>query len=122
LRAIQAQRISWGGSQLTKYRTWAFLNAEGKSAWSDVFPAGQVPVQSIFLVSARLDGFKEPEKVAFVDWKALTTQQQCAIVEKLGKKNGACKSEILSEIQKVGLPIREKYTGGYGTTELELFI
>jgi hypothetical protein len=111
-----------GGSELRKYRTWALLNAEGKAAWGDVFPDGQVPVQSIFLVPARLDGFKEPEPVAFVDWKVLSVLQQCAILEKLGKKSGASKNEILSEIQKVGLPLRQRYAEVFATTGLELFL
>jgi len=98
------------------------LNAEGKAVWGDVFPDGEVPVQSIIAQSATLEGIDKPERVFLVDWKELTAQQQDAVLEKISKRSGASKDVILKEVLRVGLPLREKYTEGCGTSRLGLFI
>jgi hypothetical protein len=107
---------------LRKYKTWACLNAEGKAVWGDVFPDGEVPVQSIISQHATLEGVDKTERVFIVDWKELTTQQQDAVLEKLSKRSGASKNVILKDVLKIGLPLREKYTDGCGTTRLGLFV
>ena len=107
---------------MKKYKTWASLNSEGKAVWGDVFPEGEVPVQSIIAQAATLEGIAENEKVFLVDWKELTAQQQDAVLEKLSKRSGAAKDVILKDILKIGLPLREKYTDGCGTTRMELFL
>jgi len=107
---------------LSKYATCAYLNAEGKKAWSDVFTAGEVPIQSIIPQSATLEGIGIVERVFLVDLTALTYQQQDAILGKLSKLSGASKDEILKEILKVGLPLRVKFTEGCGTSKLGFFI
>ena len=107
---------------MRNYRTWAFLNAEGKAVWGDVFPDGEVPVQSIIAQPATLEGIDKTERVFLVDWKELTAQQQDAVLEKLSKRSGARKDVILKDVLKVGLPLREKYTEGCGTSRLGLFI
>lgn len=106
---------------MRKYRTWAYLNVEGKAAWGDVFPDGEVPVQSIIAQPATLQGIDKTERVFLVDWKELTAQQQDAILGKISKRTGANKDIILKEVLKVGLPLRGKYTEGCGTSRLELF-
>jgi hypothetical protein len=68
-----------------------------------------------------LEGIKRPEGVFFVDWKEQTAQQQDAILEKISKRSGSSKDVILKEVLKVGLPLREKYIEGCGTSRLELF-
>ena len=107
---------------MRKYKTWASLNAEGKTVWGDVFPDGEVPVQSIIAQPATLEGIDKTERVFLVDWKELTDQQQDAVLEKLSKRSGAAKTVILKDVQKIGLPLREKYTDGCGTTRLGLFV
>jgi len=107
---------------LRKYRTWAHLNAEGKAIWGDVFPDGEVPVQSIIAQPATLEGIDKTERVFLVDWKELTAQQREAVLEKLSKRSGARKDVILKDVLKIGLPLREKYTEGCGTSRLGLFI
>ena len=107
---------------MRKYRTWASLNAEGKAVWGDVFPDGEVPVQSIIAQPASLEGFDKTEIVFLVDWKELAGQQQEAVLEKLSKRSGAAKNIILKDILKIGLPLREKYTDCCGTTRLGLFV
>jgi hypothetical protein len=107
---------------LRKYRTWAYLNAEGKAIWGDIFPDSEVPVQSIIAQNATLEGIDKPERVFLVDWKELTAQQQDAVLEKLSKRSGARKEVILKDVLKIGLPLREKYTEGCGTTRLGLFV
>ena len=107
---------------MRKYQAWAYLNAEGKAVWGDVFPDGKVPVQSIIAQPATLEGIDKTESVFLVDWKELTAQQQDAVLEKLGKRSGTRKDVILKDFLKIGLPLREKYTEGCGTSRLGLFI
>ncbi|MCW4046155.1 MAG: hypothetical protein NWE99_01130 [Candidatus Bathyarchaeota archaeon] len=107
---------------MKRYRTWAYLNAEGKQAWGDIFPNGAVPVQSMLPQTATLEGIEAAERVFIVAWKDLTPQQQDAILEKLSKQHKASKDAILKDITKKGLPLREKYTDGSGTTRLGFFV
>ena len=102
---------------MSKYRTWARLNLEGKRVWGDVFPDGIVPVQSIATQHAKLEGIKDAESVFTVNWKELTTEQQLAIIEKLSEQSGKTKDEILKDILKAGLPLRRRYTFNCGTTQ-----
>ena len=106
---------------MKKYRTWAYLNSEGKTVWGNVFQEGEVPIQSIIAQPATLEGINGTERVFLVDWKELNVQQQDAIIEKLSKRSGASKEVILKDVLKVGLPLREKYTEGCGTSRLGLF-
>ena len=106
---------------MKKYRTWAYLNSEGKTVWGNVFPEGEVPIQSIVAQPATLEGIDGTERVFLVDWKELNVQQQDAILEKLSKRSGANKEIILKNVLKVGLPLRKKYTEGCATSRLELF-
>jgi hypothetical protein len=98
------------------------LNAEGKAIWGNVFADGEVPIQSMIAQSATLEGINNSERVFLVDWKELTVQQQDAILGKISKICGASKSVIVKDVLKVGLPLREKYTEGCGTSQLGLFI
>ena len=63
---IKTQGAQEGGSSLRKYRTWAYLNAEGKALWGDVFPDGEVPIQSIIAQPATLEGIDRVERVFLV--------------------------------------------------------
>ncbi len=107
---------------MRRYQTWVYLNGEGKQAWGDIFPDGAVPVQSMLPQTATLEGIEATERVFLVAWKDLTAQQQDAILEKLSKRHSASKDAILKDITKKGLPLREKYTDGSGTTRLEFFV
>jgi hypothetical protein len=107
---------------LRKYQTSACLNVEGKKAWGEIFPDGEVPVQSIIAQTAELEGIDEPARVFLVDWKELTAQQQDMILEKISRRSGVAKTVILKDILTIGLPLREKYTDGCGTTRLGLFV
>jgi hypothetical protein len=69
--------------------SWAYLNAKGKQHWSDIFPDGKVPIQSIAAQQTRVEGVKDPESVFAVNWKALSESQQQAILEKLTIQKGA---------------------------------
>ncbi|MDH5462496.1 MAG: hypothetical protein OEX09_09795 [Candidatus Bathyarchaeota archaeon] len=104
-----------------KYETWAYLNDKGKRIWGDIFPSGEVPVRSIITQGAKLEGVGE-ERVFILEWSELTPQQQEAILERLSKKSGASKDFIIKDILKIGLPLRQKYTNGAGTTRLGLFL
>jgi hypothetical protein len=50
------------------------LNAEGKAVWGDVFPDGEVPVQSIIAQAATLEGIAKTERVFLVEREELTVQ------------------------------------------------
>ena len=106
---------------MRKYLTWAYLSAEGKKAWGDVFLDGEVPILSIIAQSTTLEGISKTERVFLVDWKELTAQQQDSILEKISRRSGASKDVILKDVLKVGLPLRSKYTEGCGTSRMELF-
>lgn len=106
---------------MRKYPTWVYLNSEGKTVWGDVFPDGEIPIQSIIAQPATLEGIEKTERVFLVNWKELSTKQQEAILEKLSKLTGASKDVILKDVLKVGLPLRERFAEGCGTCRLELF-
>jgi hypothetical protein len=110
-----------------QYETWAYLNDEGKRIWGDIFPDGEVPVRSIITQRAHLEGAGEEKvlgntRVYIVEWTELTSEQQNVVLERLSKKSGASKDVILKDILKIGLPLREKYTNGAGTTRPGLFL
>jgi glycerol-3-phosphate responsive antiterminator len=107
---------------LRKYQTWAYLNAEGKKLWVDVFPDGEVPIQSIIVKTATLEGVDGIERVFLVDWKELSAEQQNTVLEKISILSGTSKNIILKHVLKAGLPLREKYTEGCGTSRMGLFI
>lgn len=107
---------------MRKYKTWASLSSEGKQAWGDIFPEGVIPIQSIIPLQVTLEGIKKPQRVFLVDWKELTAQQQDLTLNKLCKRSGATKEEILKDILKIGLPLQEKYTDSCGTSRMELFV
>jgi hypothetical protein len=119
--AKRAKKESSGGSGLRKYQTWAYLNAEGKKLWGDVFPDGEVPIQSMIAQAATLEGIDGIGRVFLVDWKELSTEQQKTVLEKISKMSGVSKDAILKDVLKVGLPLRQKYTEGCGTSRMELF-
>jgi hypothetical protein len=79
---------------LRKYQTWAYLNAEGKKLWSDVFPDGEVPIQSMIAQTATLEGVDGIERVFLVNWKELSTEQQKTVLEKISRLSGASKGSL----------------------------
>ena len=101
--------------------SWAYLNAEGKKHWGDIFPDGKVPIHSIVTIPAKLKGIRPTQTVYMVDWQKLTTEKQLAILEKLSKLSGSPTEEIVKDILEVGLPLREKYTDCSATSQVELF-
>ena len=71
--------------------------------------------------TATLEGINGIERVFLVDWKELSTEQQTTVLEKISKLSDASKDAILKDVLKVGLPLRQKYTEGCGTSRMELF-
>ena len=96
------------------------MNDEGKRVWGDVFPDGKVPVCSYFQ-EAHLEG-RGTIRVILVNWGALSSGQKDAILIKISKTNGSPKEEILKDILKIGLPLRESYTTAFVAAELRFFI
>ena len=86
------------------------MNLDGKLEWGEVFPDGKVPVQTIGTQKPILEGAKDVESVFTVNWKELTPRQQQAIIEKLSKQSDATKEAVLTDILRIELPLRRKYT------------
>ncbi len=61
---------------MRKYRTWASSMRKGKVLWGDIFPDGEVPIQSIITQSVTLEGIDKTERVFLVDWMELSSQKQ----------------------------------------------
>jgi len=99
---------------------WTLLNDEGKRVWGDVFPDGKVPVCSYFQ-EAHLEG-RGTIRVILVNWSALSSEQKDAILTKISKTTGSQKEEILKDILKIGLPLRESYTTAFVAAESRFFI
>jgi len=99
---------------------WVHLNDEGKKAWGDIFPDGQVPVCSFFGES-ELEGLGK-EEVALVSWKHLSYAQQAAILKKISQLSRMPEKTIEADILKKGLPLRKSLTTGYVAIEPKYFI
>ena len=101
---------------------WVCLNDEGKKIWEDIFPDGKISVLGFSFTEARLTNGPEKEKVVLVNWKSFSKSQQNAVEEKISKLSGVSPEYILKDIEKRGLPMREKYTTGVIAEELRYFI
>jgi len=99
---------------------WVCLNYEGKKVWGDVFSDGKVPVCSLDFQEASLEG-AGTERVIMVNWAALSPTQKDAVLTKISERSGAPKDIILKDIQKIGLPLRKRYTTGYVAAEPRFF-
>jgi hypothetical protein len=103
---------------------WVWLNDEGKRVWGDVFPDGKVPVCSYFQEANLMRGGVTPiaTRIVFVNWSALSSEQKLAVLTKISKTTGSSKVEILKDILKIGLPLRESYTTAFVAAKLRFFI
>jgi predicted Fe-S protein YdhL (DUF1289 family) len=101
---------------------WVCLNDAGMRVWGDVFPAGKVPVCSMNFHDATLEGAGRKERVILVNWSALSPIQRDGVLAKISEKSGVSKELILKDIQRIGLPLRERYTTGVVAAELRFFI
>lgn len=102
------------------YQNWAKLNIKGKKEWGAIFKDGKVPIQRISTQKAKLKGTRNLESILQVDWKALSQNQQQAIIDKLSKQKGTSKLATLKEITTVGLPIRSSQIHSVGTSQIEI--
>ena len=101
---------------------WVCLNDAGIRVWGDVFPDGKVPVCSLDFQEANLEGAGGSERVILFNWAGLSSIQKDAVLIKISERSVASKEEILKDIKKVGLPLRERYTTGVVAAELRFFI
>jgi hypothetical protein len=100
---------------------WASLNDEGKKVWGDIFPDGKIPVNSMSFQETKLGPGKR-ERVVLVAWNLLSKEKKDAILAKISEKSGAPKDQILNDILRIGLPLRESLTTGTIAAELRWFI
>ena len=107
---------------MRQYKHWANLNEEGKKLYGEIFPNGEVPVLSFVPQTAKLEGVEKPERVFIIYWDELTEEQKEMLLTRFSKRSGVSKEVIKAEIEKTGLPLREKYTAGSGTNHLGLLI
>jgi hypothetical protein len=99
---------------------WVLLNDEGKRVWGDVFPDGKVPVSSWFREADLED--HGTTRIILVNWWALSQGQKDVILTKISKTTRSPKEEILKDILKIGLPLRESYTTACVAAESRFFI
>ena len=103
---------------------WACLNDEGKKVWGEIFPDSKIPVTSMVFQETKLGPgpASKRERVVLVAWGLLSKEQKDAILAKISARSGAPKDQILSDILKIGLPLRESLTTGTIAAELRWFI
>ena len=101
---------------------WACLNDEGKKVWGDIFPDGKIPVTSIFFQETKLGPGCKRERVVLVAWNLLSKEKKDAILTKISERSGTPKDQILNDILRIGLPLRESLTTGTIAAELKWFI
>lgn len=92
------------------------LNEEGKKIWGDVFEKGTVPVKSFTFSNSNVG------RIILVNWQLLSPWQKDAIVLKISKLSGQPEKDIISDIEKKGLPLRESLTTGTVVAEARFFI
>ena len=100
----------------------ACLNDEGKKVWGDIFPDSKIPVTSMVFQETKLGPASKRERVVLVAWGVLSKEQKDAILIKISGKSGAPKDQILKDILRIGLPLRESLTTGTIAAELRWFI
>ena len=98
---------------------FVWLNEEGKKVWGDVFPGSKIPVTSLDFRKADLGG---QEEVVMVAWHALSKDVKTKVAKKIADAINVPIENVLNEIEKVGLPLRKKYTTGIIAAELRFFI
>jgi len=103
-----------------RYKSWAFLNDEGKKLYGAIFPIGSIPIVSIIPQIANLGG--KDEKVYMVLHEEIPDVQIDQLLTLLASKFKASKEDVRAAMLKDRIPIREKYVWGVGTDGLPLFI
>jgi len=106
--------------QKRRFRHWAFLNSEGKKVFGDVFPDGLVPVVSMIPGVAVIGGVEE--RIYLVFHEEMSEDQVQLWVKLLASKFGAPEADVMAQMLRVRIPLREKYTDGAGTDGLPLFV
>ncbi len=101
---------------------WACLNDEGRKVWGDVFPDGKIPVTSMVFQETKLGPGSKRECAVLIVWSALSKEKKDAILAKISERFGAPKDQILKDILRIGLPLRESLTTGVIAAELRWFI
>ena len=101
---------------------WACLNAEGKKVWGEIFPDSKIPVTSMSFQETKLGPECKRERVVLVAWTLLSKEKKDAILTKISQSSGAPKDQILNDILRIGLPLRESLTTGAIAAELRWLI
>lgn len=102
------------------YQTWAKLNIHGRKEWGNVFKDDKVPIKRISTQRAKFQGARDRQSTFEVDWTALSTDVQTAVIDRLSRKTGTPKNQVLKEILTVGLPLRSSLVQNVGTNKIEL--
>jgi hypothetical protein len=99
---------------------WVRLNDAGMRVWGNVFPDGKVPVCSFTFQEAKLGS--RVERVILVAWNLLSKEEKAGVLAKISEKSGHPKDEILKDILRIGLPLRESFTTHVVAEELRFLI
>lgn len=107
---------------MRKFKHWAHLNPEGRKLFGFIYPSGRVPVLSMVPMYGPLGSPDNPPQRYFkIQWDELDQEQQQKTIEWLTERFGCSESELLTYIEKVGLPLRASLTNSSGTNHPGLF-
>ena len=105
-----------------RFKSWAYLNDEGKKSFGEVFPDGEVPIVSIVPQRAYLGGGDIPYTIYMVRVSDLAPEQFGKLLDLLTEKFKAPRNVMEKEFRENGIPLREELTSGAGTNQMGLFL
>ena len=105
-----------------RFKSWAYLNDEGKKSFGEVFPDGEVPIVSMVPQRAYLGGGDIPYTIYLVRVSDLSPEQFGKLLDLLVEKFKAPKNVMEKEFRENGIPLREELTSGAGTNQMGLFL
>lgn len=107
-----------------RFRHWAYLNAEGKKIYGDIFPYGNIPVVSMIPTLCRIEG--HPERCYMIYHEELGDGQFRKLVTNIAERFGVSEEVVRKHVSSGKLedriPIRDRFIGGSGTNQMGLFV
>lgn len=110
--------------QLKKeYKHWGHLSKTGEEEFGHIFPDRIVPLKTLFIERATLEGKKKVHGIYKVDASMLTETQYNLILEHLHDRSGFSVEGMKHDFEKDGfIPMSSKYISASGTNQLRMFL
>jgi len=106
-----------------KYVFWGHLSKFGKKEIGHIFPDRVVPLKTILMERATLEGKKTVHGIYKVDVNLLTETQYNLILEHLHNRSGFSIEGMKQDFKKDGfIPMTSKYISASGTNRLYMFL